>query len=268
MVSVSTLALGLLAAFQAVEAASAGCGKNPPASGVKTVTVNGKQRQYILQLPNNYDRNRAHRVVIGYHWLGGSMYDVSNGGFYDLRSRAGDSTIFVAPNGLNAGWANSGGEDITFTDQIVASLKNDLCVDESQFFATGWSYGGAMSHSVACSRPNVFRAVSVISGALLSGCAGGSTPVPYLGIHGAADDVLPIDLGRQLRDQWLRTNGCASQWVQDPYPGQQTHVKTTYSCSNKPVVWIAHGGGHVPDPTGNWGVKFAPEETWNFFNSV
>jgi poly(3-hydroxybutyrate) depolymerase len=84
------------------------------------------------------------------------MNDVANRGFYSLRSLAGDSTIFVAPNGLSAGWANNGGEDITFTDQIVAQLKNDLCVDEGQFFATGRSYGGSMSYSVACSRPSGF----------------------------------------------------------------------------------------------------------------
>lgn len=153
MRTLSTIALSLLA-VQAADAASAGCGKAPPSSGVKTVTVNGRQRQYILQLPNNYDRNKPHRVVFGFHWLGGSMNDVANNNFYDLRSRGASNTIFVAPNGLDAGWANTGGQDIAFVDQIVASLKNDLCVDEGQFFATGFSYGGAMSHSVACSRPS------------------------------------------------------------------------------------------------------------------
>ena len=153
MTSTLAFVLALLGAAQMAESASAGCGKAPPSSGTKSMTVNGKQRQYILQLPSNYDSNKAHRVVIGYHWRDGSMNDVASGGFYGLRSLAGDSTIFVAPNGLNAGWANNGGEDLTFTDQIVALLKNDLCVDEGQFFATGWSYGGSMSHSVACSRP-------------------------------------------------------------------------------------------------------------------
>jgi poly(3-hydroxybutyrate) depolymerase len=154
MISLSTLAVALLGAVEAVQAASVGCGKAATSSGTKSMTVNGKNRQYILQLPSNYNANKAHRVVIGFHWRDGSMNDVANGGFYGLRSLAGDSTIFVAPNGLNAGWANNGGEDITFTDQIVALLKNDLCVDEGQFFATGWSYGGSMSHSVACSRPS------------------------------------------------------------------------------------------------------------------
>ncbi len=162
MISVLTIALALLGAVQTVDSASAGCGKSPASSGTKSMTVNGKQRQYILQLPGNYSSNKTHRVVFGYHWRDGSMKDVAGGDFYSLRSLAGDSTIFVAPNGLNAGWANNGGEDITFTDQLVAMLKNDLCVDEGQFFATGWSYGGAMSHSVACSRPSRFTLSSYL----------------------------------------------------------------------------------------------------------
>ncbi|KAL2264597.1 hypothetical protein VTJ83DRAFT_7107 [Remersonia thermophila] len=267
MPSLSTLGLAVLAVLPAVSAQSAGCGKAPPSSGTKSMSVNGRQRQYILQLPNNYDRNKPHRVVIGYHWRDGSMNDVAGGGFYGLRSLAGDSTIFVAPNGLNAGWANMGGEDITFTDQIVAMLKNDLCVSD-EFFATGWSYGGAMSHSVACSRPDVFKAVAVIAGAQLSGCSGGSTPVAYLGMHGAADNVLPISMGRQLRDHWLRTNGCQSKNAPEPSAGQQNHMKTVYECSRAPVTWIANGGGHVPDPSGANGVKFAPRETWDFFNAA
>jgi hypothetical protein len=119
-----------------------------------------------------------------------------------------------------------------------------------------------------CPHTDVFKAVSVISGAQLSGCSGGTTPVPYLGIHGAADNVLSIGMGRQLRDKWLSTNGCASKNAPEPSAGQQSHIKTTYSCSRAPVTWIAHGGGHVPDPSGTNGVKFAPGETWDFFNAA
>lgn len=90
----------------------------------------------------------------------------------------------------------------------------------------------------------------------------------YLGIHGAADNVLPIGMGRQLRDKWLQTNGCASKNAPEPSAGQQSHMKTTYSCSKAAVTWIAHGGGHVPDPSGTNGQKFAPGETWSFFNAA
>ncbi|KAK7966233.1 uncharacterized protein PG986_000510 [Apiospora aurea] len=269
MRSLYTATLALLGAAGLTEAASAGCGKSPPTSGTKSMTVNGKNRQYILQLPSNYDSSKPHKLVFGYHWRDGSMNDVVNGQFYGLRPLAGDSTVFIAPNGLNAGWANNGGEDITFTDQLLKSVQDTVCIDEGNIFATGWSYGGAMSFSVACSRPDVFKAVAVIAGAQLSGCSGGTTPVPYLGIHGAADNVLPIAAGRQLRDKYLGLNGCASKNAQEPGAGAGNHIKTVYECrANQPVWWIAHGGGHVPDPSDSNGNKWAPGETWSFFTEA
>ncbi|RYP74926.1 hypothetical protein DL771_002710 [Monosporascus sp. 5C6A] len=269
MQSIFSIALVLLAAIvQNVSARSAGCGKSPIASGTKSMTVNGKNRQYILQVPANYNPNTEYKLIFGYHWRDGTMNNVAPG-YYGLRDLARETAIFVAPQGLGNGWANSGGEDVTFTDQMVDTIKNSLCVNETQIFATGWSYGGAMSFSLACSRPNVFRAVAVISGAQLSGCAGGNTPVPYLGIHGVVDSVLNINMGRQLRDKFLQLNGCASKNAQEPSAGSGTHIKTTYSCrAGYPVWWIAHSGDHVPDPRDGNGQYWAPGETWNFFTQA
>lgn len=137
-------------------AQSAGCGQAPVDSGYKSVNVNGQNREYILKVPDNYDPNTPHRFVIGYHWLSGSMQNVADGGYYGLEPLAQGSAIFVAPQGIDAGWGNVNGNDIQFTDQIVDAVLNELCVDESQIFATGFSYGGAMSYSVACSRPGKF----------------------------------------------------------------------------------------------------------------
>lgn len=81
------------------------------------------------------------------------MNDVAPG-YYGLRDLARETAIFVAPQGLNNGWANSGGEDLTFTDQMMDYITSNTCVDEDQVFSTGWSYGGAMTFELACSRPS------------------------------------------------------------------------------------------------------------------
>lgn len=92
--------------------------------------------------------------------------------------------------------------------------------------------------------------------------------MPYLGIHGVVDSVLNIDAGRQLRDQWIGTNGCSQKDAPEPQPGSGSHVKTEYTCSSAPVTWIAHSGDHVPDPQDSDGSKWAPGETWTFFTQV
>ncbi|KAL5364388.1 Alpha/Beta hydrolase protein [Aspergillus floccosus] len=249
---------------------SQGCGKSPTlSSGTYTLTVNGAQRQYILTLPQGYDRSRPYKLVFGYHWLGGTMQDVASGSYYGVQPLAGNSVIFVAPQGKNNGWANNGGEDITFTDQILATLQKDLCIDKTQIYSMGWSYGGSMSYALACARPDVFRGVAVMSGANLSGCSPGTQPVAYYAQHGISDSVLPINLGRQIRDTFVKDNHCATQNPPEPAAGSGTHIKTVYSgCSSgHPVWWIAFDGPHEPLATDRGASSsWTPGQIWNFIS--
>ncbi|PPQ74713.1 hypothetical protein CVT24_003929 [Panaeolus cyanescens] len=260
MYSVSLFFFVLAASLQSAIAASAGCGKSPLSSGTKNIG----SRQYILQVPSNYNPNNPYKLIFGFHWLNGNMNNVAPG-YYGLRDLAKETAIFVAPNGIDNGWANTNNRDTQFVDQILSEVQNGLCVDEKQIFATGFSYGGAMSYNIACSRPNVFRAVSVIAGAQLSGCSGGETKIPYLGIHGVVDSVLNISNGRTLRDRYLRVNGCQSKTAQEPGRGSDsTYIKTEYSCSaGFPVWWIAHGGDHVGSPSS--GTNWMATHTWDFW---
>jgi poly(3-hydroxybutyrate) depolymerase len=260
-------------------AASAGCGRTPTlTSGTHTIQSSGRNHTFILRIPDNYDINRPYRLIFGFHWLNGTAIDVATGqtvqrdvwAYYGLLRLSNNSTIFVAPQGLNNGWANTGGQDVTFVDDMLRRIEADLCVDTTQRFATGWSFGGGMSYALACARPNVFRAVAVLSGAQLSGCSGGTTPVPYLGVHGIRDSVLNISLGRSLRDTFVRNNGCTAQNPREPSQGSLTHIVTAYSCrAGFPVVWAAFDEGHIPAPQdgapGVSGSTWVPAETWRFF---
>ncbi|MEU8235570.1 cellulose binding domain-containing protein [Actinoplanes sp. NPDC048967] len=250
-------------------AATAGCGKTPTLrDGTYTIQSGGQNRSYILRLPGNYSNSRAYRLVVGLHWLNGSANDVVGNGFYGLQQRAENSAIFVAPQGLDAGWANTGGRDVTLVDDILRVVENDLCVDPAQRFALGFSYGGAMSYALACARPTVFRAVAPIAGAQLSGCAGGTQPVAYFGIHGIRDSVLNISQGRAIRDTFVRANGCTAQNPPEPAQNSGTHITTAYAgCrAGYPVQWAAHDGDHVPLPTDrNASTSWVSAEVWRFF---
>ncbi|MEU1188031.1 cellulose binding domain-containing protein [Streptomyces sp. NPDC005859] len=274
-------ASGTAAASAGTAAPSSGCGRIPAlTSGTHTIQSGGKNRSFILRIPDGYDRNRAHRLVFGFHWLGGTSTDVATGrtvetgtwAYYGLQRVANDSTVFVAPQGLDNGWANAGGEDVTFVDDLLRRIETDLCVDTTQRFALGFSYGAAMSYALACSRATVFRAVAVQSGGQLSGCSGGTQPIAYLGVHGLRDNVLGISGGRALRDRFVRNNGCAAQNPPEPAQGSLTHRVTAYSgCSGgHPVVWAAFDEGHIAAPqdgaAGDSGARtWLPAEVWKFF---
>ncbi|GGU54644.1 ricin-type beta-trefoil lectin domain protein [Lentzea flava] len=263
-----------------IAAGTAGCGKAPALnSGQHTINSGGQNRSYILRLPPSYDSNRQYRLFVGLHWRGGTANDVDSGGtdgynwsYYGLRrlsDQANNGTIFVAPQGNGNGWANPGGQDLTFIDDLVRLLDNSLCIDTGQRYAGGFSYGGGMSYAIACARAKVFRAVVVYSGAELSGCSGGNDPIAYMGIHGVSDNVLGIGLGRGLRDRFVRNNGCTAQNAPEPPAGSRTHIITNYSgCrAGYPVVWAAFDGGHTPGPIDSGGDgwrTWTSGEAWKF----
>ncbi|WP_345540446.1 ricin-type beta-trefoil lectin domain protein [Phytohabitans rumicis] len=262
-------------------APTAGCGKSPTLrNGTYNIQSSGQNRSFILRIPDGYSNTRAYRLIFAYHWRGGTMNDVSSGGssgtawsYYGMQQQSNNSAILVAPQGIGNGWANSGGQDITFTDDMIRMIENDLCVDTTQLFAMGFSYGGGMSYAIACSRATVFRGVVAYSGAQLSGCSGGTQPIAYFGIHGISDNVLNISSGRALRDTFVRNNGCAAQNPREPAQGSGTHITTLYSCrAGYPVQWAAFDGGHGPGPVDGCsgcedGVRtWTKAEAWRFIS--
>jgi poly(3-hydroxybutyrate) depolymerase len=269
----ASAAAGAPAAVAAVAGTTAGCGKAPTlTSGSRTIQSNGKNRSFILRIPDNYDRNHPYRLIFGFHWNGGTANDVDSGGtsgypwsYYGLRALSNNSAIFVSPQGTGNGWANPGGEDITFVDNMVKQIEADLCVDTGQLFSLGFSYGGGMSYAIACARASVFRAVAVYSGGQLSGCAGGNDPIAYIGLHGLRDPVLNISAGRSLRDRFVKNNGCTAQNPPEPAQGSLTHTVTAYSgCrAGYPVSWAAFDAGHTPNPwDGSAGDMNPGEKSW------
>jgi poly(3-hydroxybutyrate) depolymerase len=269
-------ALAAMVVIPSASAGTAGCGRAPTlTSGTRTISSGGQNRTYILRVPDNYDRNTPYKLIFAFHWLNGTAGNVASGGYYGLQGLSNNSAILVAPQGIDNGWANTGNRDLTLVDNLTALIEGDLCVDTSQLFALGWSYGGSMSYAVACARPEVFRAVAVLSGANLSGCSPGTQPVAYLGIHGIHDSVLNISLGRSIRDTFVRNNGCTAQSPREPAQGSLTHIVTTYSGCRPgyPVEWAAFDGDHTPEPvdgsTSTSGARtWVGGEVWKFFSQL
>src|SRR5690606_30133374 len=255
---------------------SDGCGKaRTLQNGRININVNNTNRSCILRVPDNYNSQNAYRLIVGIHWLNCNASQVANGGmagstdkpFYGLWDLAQNSTIFVAPEGIDSGWANSGGRDIAFTDAILNQVQSNLCIDKSRIFATGFSYGAGMSYAIACSRADVFRGVALYAGAQLSGCTGGTTPIAYFAAHGLSDSVLNISQGRMLRDRYVMVNGCTQQNPPANTPDSGTHTSTSYQggMPGHPVRWCAFDGEHNPTQKDrNQNKSWIPGEVWEF----
>lgn len=241
-------------------APSSGCGSTmPPASGRFTIDVDGAVREYILAVPDGYDSNQPHRLIFGWHPRGGSADSVATGfggGYYGLESRANGTAIFVAPEGIDAGWANTGGRDIALLRAMLDRFTSELCIDESRIFSTGFSYGGMMSFAVGCAMGDVFRAIAPMSGALYSGCEDGDHPIAMWGAHGDNDTVVPLENGESARDVFLERNHCQT----DAVPVDPSPCVSYQGCdAGYPVVWCEFSGGHtLPSDSG--------QSIWDFFS--
>ena len=228
-----------------------------------SIDVSGTAREYILALPSGYDANHPYRLIFGFHWSGGVANDVASGQiiggpYYGLQSRSAGSAIFVAPEGLNKGWANSGGGDIAFVKAMLAYFEANLCIDQSRIFSTGFSYGGMMSDEIGTEMGDVFRAIAPMSDACYSGgCkATNNHPIAVWMAHGDNDQTVPLADGMTALNKFLTKNGCGTETTPvSPSPCVQYQGCMT----GYPVTWCKFSGGHMP-----WSP--APDAVWAFFN--
>ena len=252
-------------AAAATTSGSAGCGATARfADGKYSVTVDGVKRDFWVDVPAGYSPTKRYPLIVGLHWRGGQATDVHAGAswasqkpYFGLKELYGESAIFVAPNGLDSGWANSGGRDIRFVQAMVNQLKQGLCVDNTRVHATGFSFGGMMSNAIGCQMGDTFRAVAPMSGSLWSGCAESNNKVAAILIHSRADNVVPYSAGEEARNKYLSKNSCGKTTVKI---GSNGCVEYQGCGSSTPVAWCGYDGG------GHWPPAFAAQEIKKFFD--
>ena len=257
-------------------AMSSGCGKAPTIASSNynnghhiAITVGGMAREYILNVPTNYDNTHPYKFVIAYHELNGNDDEMYRNSYYHLLPLSNNTTIFVAPNGQQnnanctqasgCGWPNPSDSDMKFADAVVDQIEQSFCVDTDRIFATGWSYGASMSEQTACERPLSgatngwgVRAIAIYSVAYLSNTdnckASSSKPVAYYASHGTNDTVLPYSGGVSIAQTWAAADGCTAA---TPTQATGSHVCTSFmGCSaGYPVEFCSFVGPHTPDPT-------------------
>lgn len=241
---------------------SAGCGKTRTLqNGAGSVQSGGKSRKYALRVPDDYDNDHPYRLILSFHGATGNSGQVAPS-YFGLWSLSEGSTIFIAPDAVGGIW--SAGDDVTFVDDILKQVTGDLCIDTSRIELEGFSQGGAMVWTLACARPDVYRAAVVHSGGGLPRPAS-CQPVPFMSSLGQQESGGAGQTSNS--DFFAKQNGCTVESLAKAPRGG--HACSDYKgCSEgNPTRWCDYDGGHTPSPNdAGQNMSWMPQEVWSFLS--
>ncbi len=191
---------------------------NAKTNEMRTVTVNGATRSYWLYVPDKVSASAP--LVLSLHGTGGHATDKS-----PFRTSVADQVgcIVAYPQGENIffpvfgstlpGWHATGedSKDIDFFKAVINDVAAHFSIDRKRVYCCGFSNGGMMTYTAACVASDVFAAFASISGYPINEFhlhQAGPRPVPFLHIHGKADDFVRYRHMPVIVDNMVARNGC------------------------------------------------------------
>ena len=219
--------------------------------------VGGKARYALVHVPVRWTGTTPVPVVLSFHGLGASATNQRSTDGFVARSDQ-DNFIVVYPQAgatlgaLGAAWDLKGTGDLDYVKAILDDLERRECVDASRVYATGLSYGGAMTDMLACSMADRIAAVAPVYAYLPKRACTPARPVPVLSFHGVEDHLLPYK-GAARSGQtpfetwgaaWAKRDGCSGAPMQTQY--KSTVEQLAYSGCRAPVIlYRVHHNGHT-----------------------
>jgi len=216
----------------------------------ETIKVGDEERTYRLLVPDSVDANKPAPIVFAFHGMGGDSagnMSVTSGlselatqnKFIVVYPEAGSD--FIPGNGFVKGWALSTARarsDLVFFDALLSQMQSRYHIDPAAIYLTGMSNGAYFAHLLGRERANEVAAVAAHSGELGQfdlGLIDTARKFPVLIIHGAADPVFAVQMGRDARD--------------------------VYTKAGHPVTYV-----EIPDWGHAWD-KRVDGQIWDFFSS-
>jgi polyhydroxybutyrate depolymerase len=249
----------------------------------KSITVDNRQRQYLIHLPPSFNSLTKLPVIFALHGGGGTYKNTIK--FYNLDKLADENNfIIVYPNAVNKAWTMPGitsrrkvseknVDDVKFISVLLDSLIANYKVDSLHVFCTGISRGGMFSFYLAYTLSERITAIAPVCGGISRTIAGDYSfqhPTPVLMINGTKDplvsytggtgkfnkrnaenedaDMLPSE---ELLAKIVNLNNCNATPVVTNMPDiDETDgcdaIDNLYSCNNAQVEFIKIvNGGHT-----------------------
>ena len=169
---------------------------------VDSIISGGIFRSYRLYIPAAYNGSSPRPLVFNLHgYTSNALEQQYYSNFMPIADTA--NFLVVYPQGTfigtapywNAGLSNSGVNDIQFISDLITVLENNYSIDVNSIYSCGFSNGGFMSNTLACTLNNKIAAIASVSGSIFNTQYTTCSPnrvVPVMLISGTADAIVPF----------------------------------------------------------------------------
>jgi polyhydroxybutyrate depolymerase len=241
------------------------------------INVGGRERTFMLHLPQGYQAGASYPAVFAFHGgMGDGNKIEGQAGLVPYSDRHG--FIAVYPNSGETQWNDGrstvqGKDDVGFIRALVDHLAANFGVDRRRLFATGPSNGGMMVQRLACDSTDLFRAYASVVANMPADYVGRcrpSRPVPLMLMNGTEDRLMPwaggdipgrgfIDIGAggtvisamQTLDFWSTFDRCRRSEM-TPMPDRVNdgtrvfrHKLSQCNGNSEVMLYRVEGGGHT-----------------------
>ena len=264
-----------------------------------SIVSSGVKRDYLLYVPNTYDRNKPTPLVISIHGaMGWPAQQMNLTHWNRLADEYGFVVVYPSGSGMPRVW-NKKDADVRFVSELIDTLQTAYYIDPTRIYANGFSNGGGMTFDLSCKLSHRIAAVATVAPALFAPstwCAD-ARPMPLISFHGTADEHAPYNGGPTFMSPpgygpmakrvpfasvstwakyWAGRNRCGPNPVESVITTDVARIEYPNCAESAPVVvYTIKGGGHswpggkaqLPDwvvgPTGN--SIDASSQMWAFF---
>ena len=165
------------------------------------VDVQGRAYQLALSVPLTYQQSKGYGLVVCLHGAGftGEAY------LERWQARLGEDYVLACPTVPMGAWFTRGAEELVLA--TIRSVQRRYHIDPDRIFLTGMSNGGIGAWVIGMHDAPLFAGIAPMASGLddvLMPFLANLRSTPIYIIHGAKDQVMPVELSRTITKELTR----------------------------------------------------------------
>jgi hypothetical protein len=165
------------------------------------IDVRGRAYRLALSVPASYQPAKGYGLVICLHGAGftGEAY------LERWQARLGEEYILACPTVPMGAWFTRGAEELVLA--TIRSVQRRFHIDADRTFLTGMSNGGIGAWVIGMHEAPLFAGIAPMAGGLdnvLMPFLANLRSTPIYIVHGAKDQVMPVELSRSITKELTR----------------------------------------------------------------